>query len=309
MGILARIKAALTSAPTPPTSAPSDDDSQQPTPRVHVTRTAGTIGPLHPLSGTTTFTRDAVDAFLARRGLELPAHVEMDGIAQREPANPADPAAVAVLVDGEPIGYLPHPVAVRLDPPTDASLSVRVQLFAKEQDGRARAAAWVWLEDSTPRWQFSADKWPPITRTETRVDGHLERREMVSDALANGGARADAFRAGTVENIHYLELVEPIKQLKREGRLEEALELCYVAITGAEAQHAHDRLTPPPAYTEHAAIILRKLRRHDEERAVLRRYLALLPKDQRAGSRIGERLAKLDRLRWPLLDAGSDGPA
>lgn len=297
MGILTRIKAALTSAPTPPASTPPDDDRQQPTPRVQVTWTAGSIGPLHPLSGTTTFTRDAVDAFLARRGLALPVYVEMDGVAQREPANPADSAAVAVLVDGEPIGYLPHSVAVRLDLPADASLPVRVQLFAKEQDGRARAAAWVWLEGSTPRWQFSADQWPPITRTETRVDDHLGRREMVSDALANGGARAETFRAGMVEGIHSLELVEPIKQLKREGRLKEALELCYVAIAGAEGQHAHDSLTPPPAYTEHAAIILRKLRRHDEERTVLRRYLALLPEELRASSRIGERLAKLDRLR------------
>ena len=47
------------------------------------------------------------------------------------------------------------------------------------------------------------------------------------------------------------------------------------------------------AYTEHAAIILRKLGRRDDEILVLKRWLALCPPQYRDGSRIGERLAKL----------------
>ncbi|OOP59537.1 hypothetical protein BMF89_20430 [Arthrobacter sp. SRS-W-1-2016] len=58
-----------------------------------------------------------------------------------------------------------------------------------------------------------------------------------------------------VDGVHYLELVEPINQLKREGRLEEALVLCYKAIDGAEGD-AGDAI-PAPLYTEQAAIIRR----------------------------------------------------
>lgn len=46
---------------------------------------------------------------------------------------------------------------------------------------------------------------------------------MVREALQGGGERATRFKRGMVDGVHYLELVEPIKQLKREGRLEEAL--------------------------------------------------------------------------------------
>jgi len=49
-----------------------------------------------------------------------------------------------------------------------------------------------------------------------------------------------------------------------------------------------------PAYTEHAAIIHRKLGQRDEEIAVLKRWLRLCPAGQRDGSGIGQRLAKLD---------------
>ncbi|GAB3661158.1 hypothetical protein [Glycomyces tarimensis] len=85
---------------------------------------------------------------------------------------------------------------------------------------------------------------------------------------------------------------EPIKQLKREGRLREALVLCYRAIEGAE-QSAEGR-EPAPAYTEHAAIIHRKLGEHDLEVAVLQCWLDHAP-DRREGSKIAERLVKLQR--------------
>lgn len=94
-----------------------------------------------------------------------------------------------------------------------------------------------------------------------------------------------------VKGVHYLELVEPIKQLKREGRLEEALQLCYQAIQGAENDRG--RQEPAPAYTIDAAIIHRKLKQRDEEIAVLQRWIDHCPPKRRAGSRVAERLAKL----------------
>jgi len=114
---------------------------------------------------------------------------------------------------------------------------------------------------------------------------------MVREALAEGGQRAAQFRRGMVNGVHYLELVEPIKQLKREGKLEQALTLCYAAIEGAE--NAREGGSPTPHYTKEAAIIHRKLGQRDQEIAVLERWLKFFPEKDRANTTVGERLAKL----------------
>lgn len=111
------------------------------------------------------------------------------------------------------------------------------------------------------------------------------------EALSEGGGRAVAFTSGMVKGVHYLKLVQPIRQLKRDGRLKDALVLCYAAIENAEGDSR--RTSPAPAYKEHAAIILRKLGCRDEEIAVLQRWLAHSAPKYRDGPRIGERLAKL----------------
>jgi hypothetical protein len=95
-----------------------------------------------------------------------------------------------------------------------------------------------------------------------------------------------------VDGVHYLQLVEPIKQLKRDGRLDEALGLCYAAIEGAEAAARRERLEPAPWYSEQAAIIHRKLQQREQEVAVLERWLAACPPERRGG-RIQARLDEL----------------
>lgn len=67
-----------------------------------------------------------------------------------------------------------------------------------------------------------------MSGTTTHGAGNLAR--LFAEALAGGGARATQFRRGMLGDYHYLQTVEPIKQLKRDGRLEEALVLCYGAI-------------------------------------------------------------------------------
>ena len=122
-------------------------------------------------------------------------------------------------------------------------------------------------------------------------DRHETSRRIVARNLAVGNARGELTRASLINGVHFLELVEPIKQLKREGRLEEALTLCYAAIEGAERER-EDR-EPAPWYTEQAAIVHRKLGQGDEEIAVLQRWLQGCPEDRRAGSRIRQRLTKI----------------
>ena len=68
---------------------------------------------------------------------------------------------------------------------------------------------------------------------------------------------------------------------------------CYAAIEGAEGSAAREGLEPAPWYTEQAAIIHRKLGQHDQEVAVLARWMNACPPGRRDGSRIKQRLEKL----------------
>lgn len=96
-----------------------------------------------------------------------------------------------------------------------------------------------------------------------------------------------------IEGVHYLELIEPIKQLKRDGRLEEALTLCYAPIEGAE--NGRDGRVPAPWYTEQAAITHRKRGQKNQEIAVLERWLRFVPMEARSNTELGARLAKINR--------------
>ncbi|GAA1327559.1 hypothetical protein GCM10009592_14520 [Brachybacterium rhamnosum] len=135
----------------------------------------------------------------------------------------------------------------------------------------------------------------PLTVEERGRQHHDEIRTMLREQAASSPIQAAHIAAGSVDGTHYLELLEPIKQAKREGRLDDALALAYQAIQGAEGDRG--AYGPAPAYTEHAAIILRKLGRLDEEAAVLDRYLAWLTPEQRTGHRLEERRAKVRALQ------------
>jgi hypothetical protein len=290
VGFLSRVRKAFQPAAVP-SAGPRTTPAHEPRFRIQIP-TGGS--PLVALAGTTTLGRDAIDALLARRDARLPAYLELEAVLEREPDNPVDSYAIAVLVEGDRIGYLPGYLAKQTDLPVGTSLPLPVQLFAKEQNGRTRALAWAWLDETPPRWAHGPNSWPAITREEKRAADHTRSRTTVAEAIRDGGRRASQFRPGMVDGVHFLELVEPIKQLKREGRNEEALQLCYVAIAGVEGEHASEGLTPPPWYTEQAAIVLRKLNRRDEEIAVLRRYLALLPRESSDGSSLAQRLSKIE---------------
>lgn len=246
--------------------------------------------PLLPVSGTTTIARDEARALFERHQQPNLGYLELTAVLQREPSNPVNPAAVAVLVEGERIGYLPSYAAETVDLSVQGSRQAPVQLFSALKADGVRVEGWIWIGDEPAQWEYNSNNRPPMTPEEKRTAAAKGADRMVAEALTEGGARAEAFKAGQVNGIHYLQTVEPIKQLKREGRLAEALQLCYIAIEGAE--RAREGREPAPWYTEQAAIILRKLGRRDEEIAVLERWLGATPAAHREGG-IQQRLAKL----------------
>ena len=273
------------------TLTPGSTSDSPRTPRLEFTYSPGGEQDLVTLTGTMTFAKGAVVRLAKRHGIDAGGYLESGGTLQREPENPADPMAVAVHVEGEKIGYLPGYLARHVDLSVGAARQVRVQIFTELLPKGLRAEAWAWLASGDPNWYWSETNRPPLSSGAKVATRQADINKSVADALATGGLRAAPFEAGMVHGVHYLQLVEPIKQLKRDGRMEDALMLCYAAIQGAE--EAREGREPAPWYTEQAAIIHRKLGQRDDEVAVLRRWLAICPPDRREGSRIKQRLEKL----------------
>jgi tetratricopeptide (TPR) repeat protein len=245
-----------------------------------------------PLSGTATIGADSCKAlFQAHRVAPgVPLLLKADLVP--EPENPKDSAAIAVYSEGQRIGYLPSYAAKYLSIGTGERLPARIQLWSAIDKDGLRVIGWIAFGDIAPNWPHTVKNPPPIRVADQNAAQAEGRRAMVREALEGADpARAAEFRLGMVAGVHYLELVEPIEVAKREGRLEDALALCYQAIQGAENDRGERE--PAPGYTEHAAIVLRKMGRRDEEISVLERWLAHCPEEYRTGSKIQERLAKL----------------
>lgn len=247
-----------------------------------------------PMSGTTTRNAVAAGALFTSRGRTAGGLLELVGQLVPEPGNPVDTNAVAVHVEGERVGYLPGYLASQITLPAGAVAACAVQLWGAQDGDRLRVVGWVAAGPDPLPWPHTKEDPAAVTVAQQRTERAMATTDMVDEALtSNDPERVAQFRRGMVGRYHYLETVEPIQQLKREGRLLEALELCYGAIDAAE----RDRAGREPAawYTEQAAIIHRKRGERDQEVAVLQRWLEACPPQRRDGSKIGQRLAKLQR--------------
>jgi tetratricopeptide (TPR) repeat protein len=218
--------------------------------------------------------------------------LDVQGWLIAEPENPVDANAVAVHTDGERIGYLPSHLAAQLSLKPNDPYPCQLQLWGEEKKGKLRVIGWVAAGTGVVAWPHTPQNPPPISPEAERAARANAITKMVDDALeGRDPERAVQFAAGMVAGYHYLEMIEPIKELKRHGRLEEALILCYAAIQGAE--NAREGREPPVGYTLEAAIIHRKLGQIDQEIAILKRWLKLCPAKHRHETEAYRRLTKL----------------
>lgn len=244
------------------------------------------------ITATTTLCAAEARALFHSRGKYAGGVLELAGQLIPEPENPADPSAVAVHVEGARVGYLPGYLAGQLDLSVGDLLPCQVQLWGAADRGQLRVIGWVAHGVDPVGWPHSEQNPPAVTVADQRDERAAATTDMVDEALTSQDPeRVAQFKRGMVGRYHYLETVGPIQQLKREGRLQEALELCYGAIDAAEQDR--DGREPAPWYTEQAAIIHRKRGERNEEVAVLQRWLRLCPPERRAGNKIGQRLAKI----------------
>jgi len=244
------------------------------------------------MTGTTTFGAKNAERLFRAHDKGDGGLLELPGWLVGEPENPADSHAIAIHVEGEKVGYLPGYLAARIQLTPDDPVPCQVQLWGEITKNKLRVIGWVAVGSEPVTWQHTLDNPPPITTEAARKAQSTAITHMVDEALTGPDLRrAKHFADGLIEGHHYLELAEPIKELKRQGRLEEALVVCYAAIEGAE--NAREGREPAPHYTIQAAIIHRKLGQRDQEVAVLERWLRLCPKEYREGSQANERLQRI----------------
>lgn len=260
------------------------------------------------VSGTTTGGASGCAAVFAEHVVTAGAPLLLVGELITEPDNPVDANAVAVYVSGYYIGYLPGYLTASLTAGAAGARraaartlgAARTQLWSTPDPKSVtglRVVAWTVCGEGDPAlvgWPYDRGDPPAITTAQQRGMRAAATSRMVDDGLTDSNPdRAATFAAGMVGDRHYLETVEPIQQLKRDGQLGEALELCYRAIAVAENVAEVEKLEAPPWYTEQAAIIHRKLGDRDAEIAVLQRWLDACPADRRGDSEIAQRLEKL----------------
>lgn len=248
------------------------------------------------MAGTTTEAADECRHMFVFKGLPDGGHFEAPATLVAVGAEGRADPVVAVHVDGARVGFLPGYVAALFNPDnrplSAAAAAAQVQMWGARVGDGMRVIGWVAAGSAPVSWPHGEANPPAVTVEEQRAAAAAGTASMVREALeGDDPRRAAEFHRGLVDGVHYLETIEPIKQLKREGKLEEALALCYRAIEGAEADR--EGREPAPWYTEQAAIIHRKRGEREQEVAVLRRWLDACPPGRRAGSAAQVRLAKL----------------
>jgi hypothetical protein len=260
---------------------------------------------LESVVGTTTWARENLQALAEENGFGGDGFGEFDATLRIDVPGAPSSQTVCLVVDGRPIGSLPFQRSQTPGGSPHIGSTVRVQVFTTILENKGfRAEAWVWLGQGKPEWEWSEDHRPPLSLREKAVANQKDTEEMVRDGLSDTSdpERARSFRAGlTPAGRHYLELVEPIKQLKREGRLDEALMLCMDAVEAAENEAAAEPFPsdPAPWYTEQAAIILRKMKRKDEEIEVLQRWFLHLDPEANHPTSYETLRKRLDKLQDP----------
>ena len=79
-------------------------------------------------------------------------------------------------------------------------------------------------------------------------------------------------KPGFHKGQHFTEYVDQVKQLKREGRVEEAEQLLLALVNATEAEDEVDRFGVAPWYYEQLAIIYRQRKDIAAECSILERF-------------------------------------
>jgi hypothetical protein len=232
----------------------------------------------------------AIRAIFDASEIAMGSAVETQAILRELPQPHTSFNPVAVYVSGRLIGYVgaPYADAVRelLRQPhlAGSDVAIRCRIYATD----------------TPKWTARATLGPyetavaAVDDSQSAAEGRSVQSVMAGlreERLAGGDNEAAEQRERLVRGRDFVEWVEPIKQLRRDGHTDEAVVLLMECVNAAERNAKRNGWLPPTWYTEQAAIILRKQGDLAGEVALLERFMAACPVG-RPQVDIAERLVK-----------------
>lgn len=251
--------------------------------------------------------RNAFAQIFTAAGRPLGGVLMRNAVLVPDPANPYDPNAVAVYVDGLHVGYVPAEAAPRLQPVAIAyarqhrQLTVLARLWACCESG-------YWSARVTLSFSGAAeDEWSYVDHASWPGDRSPDGTQRLTDTARVTRVR-DAEAAGLIRGRDYEALRPEIAQAKSDGDLDTALALLRECIDAAERRAGVYGVRPPPWPTEQAAIILRSLKDYLGEVAVLERFLNADPRGQGTKA-IRERLVRARSLAGDPLAVRTSGIA
>lgn len=132
-----------------------------------------------------------------------------------------------------------------------------------------------------------------------KLFGKSDEQRNLQSVADEINSKMDKIRqAGSVDGHHYTDSVEKVKQLKREGKNHDAINILIEAVnsTEKESEFAGEGWGVAPWYYEQLAIIYRKEKKYQKEVEILERYSAQ-PKAPGVGpQKLAERLVKAKEL-------------
>lgn len=235
--------------------------------------------------------QEALEAIAGGR-TEDGADLETAALLVPEPSNRYDPNAVQVMIDGRVVGYLSRENAAVLQP----RIVEMVRGTKRAVACRARVVG-GWDRGGGDRGHFGVRLYldPADLGVEAdELDGWWEEPE------ARTGRRRGGVGPGLVDGRHFTEYVDEVRELRRQGREEEAERLLLRLVDAVEAEAAAEGRGVAPWYYEQLAIIYRKRRDLDAEVCILERFAR---QRQASGASPSKLVARLERAR-ALRDRG-----
>jgi len=168
---------------------------------------------------------------------------------------------------------------------------------------RLRVAARTDSHESSPPTLSPFDD-----KTVLSDDGHVQRIKIhdeptvlspTASALVSAAASRvgrvtppNSSPSGSVKHKHYTEWVDRVKELKREGRIDEAVALLRLLADATEDEAEAKGWGVAPWYFEQLAICFRKQKDLAAEVAILQRYAALHQAPGQKAPELAQRLVK-----------------
>lgn len=131
---------------------------------------------------------------------------------------------------------------------------------------------------------------PPIIKI---LFGHKKKTNTTEKADRQQSLeKIDNPKGGYVNGYHYTEYVDTVKELKRNKKYTEAIDLLLKLVDATEKESKAEGTGVAPYYYEELAVIYRKLARYDDEVKILERYNNQRKAPGKSPSKLAERLKK-----------------